>query len=62
MSELSPSEQVDLIAGRDFAAAPAFLVRQQLQALPSFLLALAIGSDRPEGGDGVLADDEWWGS
>jgi mannose-6-phosphate isomerase-like protein (cupin superfamily) len=21
---------------------------------------LAIGSDRPEGGDGVLADDEWW--
>jgi uncharacterized cupin superfamily protein len=22
---------------------------------------LAIGSDRPEGGDGVQADDEWWG-
>ena len=22
---------------------------------------LAIGSDRPEGGDGVLADEEWWG-
>jgi quercetin dioxygenase-like cupin family protein len=22
---------------------------------------LAIGSDRPEGGDGALADDEWWG-
>jgi uncharacterized cupin superfamily protein len=22
---------------------------------------LAIGSDRPEGGDGVTADDGWWG-
>ena len=22
---------------------------------------LAIGSDRPEGGDGVSADDDWWG-
>jgi uncharacterized cupin superfamily protein len=22
---------------------------------------LAIGSDRPEGGDGVQADDDWWG-
>jgi quercetin dioxygenase-like cupin family protein len=22
---------------------------------------LAIGSDRPEGGDGVLAEDGWWG-
>src|SRR3954449_500580 len=22
---------------------------------------LAIGSDRPEGGDGVHADDDWWG-
>ena len=22
---------------------------------------LAIGSDRPEGGDGVMADDDWWG-
>jgi uncharacterized cupin superfamily protein len=22
---------------------------------------LAIGSDRPEGGDGVSADDAWWG-
>jgi uncharacterized cupin superfamily protein len=22
---------------------------------------LAIGSDRPEGGDGVPADDDWWG-
>jgi uncharacterized cupin superfamily protein len=25
------------------------------------LEVLAIGSDRPEGGDGVLADDGWWG-
>ncbi len=22
---------------------------------------LAIGSDRPEGGDGVQSDDDWWG-
>lgn len=28
---------------------------------PDGLELLAIGSDRPEGGDGVLADDEWWG-
>ena len=21
---------------------------------------LAVGSDRPEGGDGVMADDDWW--
>jgi quercetin dioxygenase-like cupin family protein len=28
---------------------------------PDGLELLAIGSDRPEGGDGVLADDDWWG-
>ena len=28
---------------------------------PDGLELLAIGSDRPEGGDGVQADDEWWG-
>jgi len=28
---------------------------------PDGLELLAIGSDRPEGGDGVLADDAWWG-
>jgi mannose-6-phosphate isomerase-like protein (cupin superfamily) len=28
---------------------------------PEGLELLAIGSDRPEGGDGVQADDGWWG-
>jgi mannose-6-phosphate isomerase-like protein (cupin superfamily) len=28
---------------------------------PDGLELLAIGSDRPEGGDGVPADDAWWG-
>ncbi len=28
---------------------------------PDGLELLAIGSDRPEGGDGVHADDAWWG-
>ncbi len=28
---------------------------------PDGLELLAIGSDRPEGGDGVIADDDWWG-
>jgi uncharacterized cupin superfamily protein len=28
---------------------------------PDGLELLAIGSDRPEGGDGVHADDSWWG-
>ena len=28
---------------------------------PEGLELLAIGSDRPEGGDGVQADAEWWG-
>jgi quercetin dioxygenase-like cupin family protein len=28
---------------------------------PDGLELLAIGSDRPEGGDGVLSDDDWWG-
>ena len=28
---------------------------------PEGLELLAIGSDRPEGGDGVQADDDWWG-
>jgi quercetin dioxygenase-like cupin family protein len=27
---------------------------------PDGLELLAIGSDRPEGGDGVRADDDWW--
>ncbi len=28
---------------------------------PDGLEILAIGSDRPEGGDGVTADEGWWG-
>ena len=28
---------------------------------PDGLEVLAIASDRPEGGDGVSADDDWWG-
>ena len=28
---------------------------------PDGLELLAVGSDRPEGGDGVLAGDDWWG-
>jgi uncharacterized cupin superfamily protein len=28
---------------------------------PDGLELLAIGSDRPEDGDGVMADDGWWG-
>ena len=28
---------------------------------PEGLELLAIGSDRPEGGDGVQSDDDWWG-
>jgi uncharacterized cupin superfamily protein len=28
---------------------------------PDGLEVLAIGSDRPEGGDGVQAEDDWWG-
>jgi uncharacterized cupin superfamily protein len=28
---------------------------------PDGLELLAIGSDRPEGGDGVQSDDDWWG-
>ena len=28
---------------------------------PEGLELLAIGSDRPKGGDGVQSDDDWWG-
>ena len=28
---------------------------------PDGLELLAVGSDRPEGGDGVQSDDDWWG-
>jgi mannose-6-phosphate isomerase-like protein (cupin superfamily) len=28
---------------------------------PDGLELLAIGSDRPEGGDGVQSEDDWWG-
>jgi uncharacterized cupin superfamily protein len=28
---------------------------------PDGLEVLAIGSDRPEGGDGMHAEDDWWG-
>jgi hypothetical protein len=28
---------------------------------PDGLELLAIGSDRPQGGDGVHTDDTWWG-
>jgi uncharacterized cupin superfamily protein len=30
------------------------------EAGPDGLDLLAIGSDRPEGGDGVMAEDDWW--
>ena len=30
------------------------------EAGPEGLELLAVGSDRPEGGDGVMADDDWW--
>jgi quercetin dioxygenase-like cupin family protein len=30
------------------------------EAGPDGLELLAIGSDRPEGGDGVMADEDWW--
>jgi mannose-6-phosphate isomerase-like protein (cupin superfamily) len=31
------------------------------EAGPEGLELLAVGSDRPEGGDGVMAEDDWWG-
>jgi len=32
-----------------------------LEAGPDGLDVLAIGSDRPEGGDGISSDEAWWG-
>ena len=32
------------------------------EAGPDGLELLAVGSDRPEGGDGVSADEGWWGN
>ncbi len=50
-SELRPWDIVRVAPGtfRGFAAGP------------EGLELLAIGSDRPEGGDGVQADADWWG-
>lgn len=50
-SELRPWDIVRVAPGtfRGFAAGP------------EGLELLAIGSDRPEGGDGVHADADWWG-
>jgi hypothetical protein len=40
-------------------AAPTF---RGFSAGPDGLELLAIGSDRPEGGDGVQTEEEWWGA
>jgi uncharacterized cupin superfamily protein len=31
------------------------------RAGPEGLEVLAVGADRPEGGDGIQSDDDWWG-
>ena len=36
-------------------------VVRALEAGSDGLEVIAIGSDRPEGGDGVQSDDDWWG-
>lgn len=63
---LSGSGQVKL-DDRLFDLRPWDVVRVAPQTIrgfsagPSGLELLAVGSDRPEGGDGVSSDDSWWG-
>ena len=52
-------ELFDLKAWDVVRVAPATV--RGFEAGPDGLELLAIGSDRPEGGDGVTADDGWWG-
>ena len=52
-------ELIDVRAWDVIRVAPATM--RGFAAGPDGLELLAIGSDRPEGGDGVSADDEWWG-
>jgi mannose-6-phosphate isomerase-like protein (cupin superfamily) len=52
-------ELLDLRAWDVVRVAPATV--RGFAAGPDGLELLAIGSDRPEGGDGIQADDEWWG-
>jgi quercetin dioxygenase-like cupin family protein len=52
-------ELFDLKAWDVVRVAPATV--RGFAAGPDGLELLAIASDRPEGGDGVMADDGWWG-
>ena len=52
-------EQFDLKAWDVVRVAPSTV--RGFAAGPDGLELLAIASDRPEGGDGVQADDGWWG-
>jgi len=52
-------EQFDLRQWDVIRVAPATF--RGFAAGPDGLELLAIGSDRPEGGDGVMAEDDWWG-
>jgi mannose-6-phosphate isomerase-like protein (cupin superfamily) len=52
-------ELVDLRAWDVVRVAPGTF--RGFAAGPEGLELLAIGSDRPEGGDGVRSDDDWWG-
>ena len=52
-------ERVDLRPWDVVRVAPATV--RGFEAGADGLELLAIGSDRPEGGDGVQADDDWWG-
>jgi uncharacterized cupin superfamily protein len=52
-------ERFDLRAWDVVRVAPATI--RGFAAGADGLELLAIGSDRPEGGDGVSADDDWWG-
>ena len=53
------AELVDLRAWDVVRVAPGTF--RGFSAGPEGLELLAIGSDRPEGGDGVQADEGWWG-
>ena len=52
-------EQFDLKAWDVVRVAPSTV--RGFAAGPDGLELLAIASDRPEGGDGVMADEGWWG-
>ncbi len=52
-------ELVDLRPWDVLRVAPATF--RGFAAGPDGLEYIAIGSDRPEGGDGVQSDDDWWG-